>query len=74
MEDKEFVCCICGKTFKGFGNNPYPLCHRDDYESRCCNVCDNYVIAARIDKMYKHMTDEMVQKKYLGRVCEKNGN
>lgn len=45
-------CCICGKTIKGFGNNPYPLCADNDFDSRCCDECDSkYVIPVRILKM-----------------------
>lgn len=63
-------CCICKKEFIGFGNNPYPLCHKDDYDSRCCNDCDNLVINARIDMAFQGVTAEDVQKKYLGKVCK----
>lgn len=46
---EEKTCCICGKKFIGWGNNPYPLCDKDDYESRCCDECnDNHVIPARL--------------------------
>lgn len=42
-------CNLCGKEIVGFGNNPYPLCNDDDFESRCCDDCNNnYVIGARI--------------------------
>ena len=42
-------CCLCGCEFDGFGNNPWPLVSRTDYDSRCCNTCDEaYVIPARI--------------------------
>lgn len=42
-------CCICGKEIEGYGNNPYPLCDRDDYDSRCCDECDGAkVIPARM--------------------------
>lgn len=47
------VCCICGKPFQGFGNNPVPV--------RKCGVCCtdcNYelVIPARINNIYKDNT------------------
>lgn len=71
---KTFICCICGREFWGYGNNPYPLCHKDDYDSRCCNDCDNLVIQSRIDMHYLKLTDKDVQQKYLGKVCEKVGN
>ena len=47
-EEKEHVCCICGKKFKGYGNNPEPV----KSEGRCCNKCnDTIVIKARIEKI-----------------------
>lgn len=39
------VCCICGKEFEGFGNNP------DPYKRRgcCCDQCNrDYVIPSRM--------------------------
>ena len=51
--DEEKVCCICGKTFVGFGNNAYPVV--DD--GICCDECNSlYVIPSRIDSMYKKKT------------------
>lgn len=48
MEKK--ICCICGKEFEGWGNNPYPL--KD--EGECCDDCNfKYVIPARIINMNK---------------------
>ena len=44
-------CNICGRPLNDMGNNPYPLCVRDDTESRCCDDCNNYVINARIISM-----------------------
>ena len=29
-------CCICGKEFVGYGNNPYPV--RES--GVCCNECN----------------------------------
>ena len=41
------VCCICGKICENqWGNNPYPLVK--DENARCCNVCNDLVIAARL--------------------------
>lgn len=38
------VCSICGKTYKGMGNNAFPF-----NMGRCCNKCnDNVVIPLRI--------------------------
>lgn len=41
------TCCICGKKFYGWGNNPWPLKERGN----CCNTCNYLVIEARLDKM-----------------------
>ena len=41
-------CCICKKEIEDYGNNPQPLCAKDDYTSRCCDECNQYVISARI--------------------------
>ena len=43
---REFVCSLCAKQSKGYGNNPQPL---KEFEERCCDEC-NYtmVIPARI--------------------------
>lgn len=48
--NKKYVCCICGKEFEGYGNNPWPI-GNDVYseEDRCCDKCNlDYVIPARI--------------------------
>ena len=43
MEKK--ICCICGKEFEGWGNNPYPL----KEEGLCCDECNfNKALPARI--------------------------
>lgn len=45
------VCCLCGQTFVGYGNNPWPLSH--DINDRCCDRCnDTKVIPARLAQMY----------------------
>ena len=44
-------CCICENLINDYGNNPYPLCEKEDYESRCCDQCNNLVIHARIFQM-----------------------
>lgn len=46
-------CLICGNQIENFGNNPFPLCSVDDYESRCCDICNEFVIKARIASMKK---------------------
>lgn len=41
----EKTCCICGRKFTGWGNNPYPV--KDQGE--CCNDCNQrHVIPARL--------------------------
>lgn len=48
---QEYVCCICGKKFTGWGNNPWPVVKDDD--ARCCDVCnDTEVIPARLAQMF----------------------
>lgn len=49
--EETHICCICGKPFKGFGNNPYPLVKEQG--ARCCNECNMKVIAARINNFIK---------------------
>lgn len=44
-------CSICGEQIKDYGNNPYPICEKDDTESRCCNICNDLVIRARLLSM-----------------------
>lgn len=42
---EKYTCCLCGKEFEGFGNNPYPLSE----EGRCCDMCNDEVICARLN-------------------------
>lgn len=35
MGKMEYTCCLCGKTYKGFGNNAWPLA-----EGTCCDECN----------------------------------
>ena len=38
-------CCICGKVFTGWGNDPWPL----EYEGECCAECNwTKVLPARL--------------------------
>ena len=48
MESKDSkYCCICGKSFSGYGNNPYPVVKEEN--ARCCDDCNrDIVIPARI--------------------------
>lgn len=44
-KDHTLVCPICGKTFIGYGNNPYPVA----MDGLCCDDCNQlYVIAMRM--------------------------
>ena len=56
-------CCLCGKEFKGWGNNPYgalnqksePIAWKDT--DCCCDDCNiNIVIPGRMILMYKTKT------------------
>lgn len=39
------VCCICGKPFNGYGNNPYPI----KSTGTCCDKCNaTHVIPQRM--------------------------
>ena len=44
------TCCLCGSTFVGWGNNPFPLSDKED--DKCCDEC-NYtkVIPARLARI-----------------------
>lgn len=49
LRDEKKICCICGKEFEGFGNNPEPVKN----EGKCCDECnEKIVIPARIREMY----------------------
>ena len=47
--NKRIKCCICGKEFEGYGNNPDPI----KKEGRCCNKCNEKVIKARVEQIIK---------------------
>lgn len=54
---EKYVCCICGKEFTGYGNNPYPVV-MDDY-ARCCDECNNdVVIPTRILALFMKEEEE----------------
>ena len=47
MDNVEFQCCVCGKDFNGYGNNPWPV--SDNPNDRCCDLCNILkVIPARL--------------------------
>ena len=45
---EKHICCICGKEFEGWGNNPWPYPVSDESDVCCddCNMC--MVIPLRI--------------------------
>lgn len=44
------LCCICGETFHGYGNNPWPV----KEEGVCCNECNlSKVFPARWNLHFK---------------------
>lgn len=45
----KYTCCFCGKTFYGYGNNPYPL--NKSPKAQCCNDCNIKVIEARLQHL-----------------------
>ena len=49
-------CCLCGKKFEGYGNNPAPLTEESYIysEKRCCDDCNSKkVIPERLKRMRK---------------------
>lgn len=58
MEKKETKkCCICGKKFEGWGNNPMPV----KESGVCCDECNiNVVLVARLRLMYEAEEKEKV--------------
>lgn len=47
--DKKNVCCLCGKKFEGYGNDPWPLMQC----GRCCDDCNQTkVIPERIKRLH----------------------
>ena len=43
--EEEKTCCICGKKFTGWGNDPWPV----RTEGECCDDCNNSeVLTARL--------------------------
>lgn len=57
MGYQEYVCCICGKKFTGFGNNPWPVVK--DETARCCDECNSTkVLAARLAQMFSRQEDK----------------
>ena len=47
-KEKIHRCCLCGKKYKGFGNNAEPL-----KVGRCCDTCNYDVIMSRVKELKK---------------------
>lgn len=43
--DEKKTCCICGKTFYGFGHNPSPI----KTNGECCDNCNTIVVMVRLE-------------------------
>ena len=43
MEDRGKTCALCGKPYKGFGNNGKPL-----IDGRVCDDCNKFVVLYRL--------------------------
>jgi len=70
-EDQEWICCICGGSFRGFGNNPDPVVETfdrmtgdeintiDGQPLQCCSAC-NYseVMPARIREIEQDLAED----------------
>lgn len=52
MSEENKKCCICGKHFSGWGNDPWPV--NMNSGTVCCDECNyNVVIPARIAALHK---------------------
>lgn len=48
MSENYKKCCICGKVFEGYGNNPWPV--REN--GKCCDNCNlEVVVPVRISQL-----------------------
>lgn len=51
-------CCICNKTFEGYGNNPSPVVN--DNTAECCDRCNlEIVFPARIKSLEECRKDDL---------------
>lgn len=41
------TCCICGKSFTGYGHNPHPV----KTEGVCCDECNAKFVMERIKQL-----------------------
>lgn len=47
MNDDTKTCVLCGRTFDGWGNDPYPLASHGE----CCDECNSKVVEARLRRL-----------------------
>lgn len=47
--NKEKICCICGKKITGYGYNPYPV----KEEGECCRQCNYGVVVPERWRRYQ---------------------
>lgn len=54
---EKHICCICGKEFEGWGNDPAPVVMDED--AKCCDACDmGVVLPARMTALREKKKDE----------------
>lgn len=66
MNNGKQVCCICGQSFEGYGNNPSPM----KLDWRCCDKCNERVIATRL-LLSKYQSSEQ-SKAEIVKMCSEN--
>ena len=66
MNKEKQVCCICGQSFEGYGNNPSPM----KINGRCCDKCNEKVIATRL-LLSKYQSNEQ-PKAEIVKMCSEN--
>ena len=65
-----YKCCICGKEFTGWGNNPQgavdenkKLIKWSEYD-QCCDECNHkYVLPGRMFRFYRTIKNESLVKR-----------
>lgn len=58
---KTQICCICGREFSEYGNNPWPVKDENgndfSVEAKCCDACNFIVVIPlrmhNLSKKYK---------------------
>ena len=51
MENK-YICCLCGKEFEGYGDNPAPVDGIYGNSNKCCSNCNmTFVLPARMEAL-----------------------